>query len=112
MFNDPSRNDILEKSKDLPVWDHLKSRKALGPDLVPPVLLKVDIDWQLLINCTLFTEVDGTEIISDQATVAPIYKEEARNNLANYCPISPLSAFGKLYASYLQLKLANWTRTT
>ena len=82
----------------------VNTKKATGPDNIPPKLVKLSanvIDSHLcnIINKGLqnFSFPDAAKKI---ASVRPIYKKKCRNTIENYRPVSILNNFSKIYEIY------------
>ena len=86
----------------------VNTKKATGPDNVPPKLIKLStnvIDSHLfnIINKSLQNSSfpDAAKI----ASVRPIYKKKCRNTTENYKPVSVLNTFSKVYERYIHNSL-------
>ena len=116
---------ILEIRKNLKMTENLKIskaevsdinkllkniniKKATGPDVIPPKLVKLSaniVDSHLcnIINKDLESNPfsDGAKIASVRAT----YKKKFRHQVDNYKPVSILNAFSKIYERYIHNSL-------
>ena len=105
---DFSINDIIKTIDSIPRYS------AMGPDRVPPILLKeckqelapaLQIMWR--------KSLDSGEIpkIYLQQSIIPIYKKSGRAMAANYRPISLTSQIIKLFERMLRVKLVEHLET-
>ena len=78
----------------------VNTKKATGPDIIPPKLVKVSanvIDSHL---CNIINKGLQNSSFPDAAKIAsvrPIYKKNCRNTIKDYRPVSVLNTFSKIY---------------
>ena len=82
----------------------VNTKKATGPDNIPPKLVKLSanvIDSHL---CNIINKGLQNSSFPDAAKIAsvrPIYKKKCRNTIENYRPVSILNTFSKIYERYI-----------
>lgn len=86
----------------------INTKKATGPDTLPPKLLRmsanvVDSHFCNVVNkdLSIFSYADDAKV----ASVNPQYKKKSRNEIENYRPVSILNAFSKIYERYIHNQL-------
>ena len=86
----------------------VNTKKATGPDNIPPKLVKLSanvIDSHL---CNIINKGPQNSSFPDAAKIAlvrPIYKKKCRNTIENYRPVSVLNTFSKIYERYIHNSL-------
>ena len=84
------------------------TKKATGPDNIPPKLVKLSanvIDSHL---CNIINKALQNSSFPDAAKIAsvrPIYKKKCRNTIENFRPVSVLNTFSKIYERYIHNSL-------
>ena len=82
----------------------VNTKKATGPDNIPPKLVKLSanvIDSHL---CNIINKGLQNSSFPDAAKIAsvrPIYKKKCRNTIENYRRVSILNTFSKIYERYI-----------
>ena len=82
----------------------VNTKKATGPDNIPPKLVKLSanvIDSHL---CNIINKGLQNSSFPDaakMASVRPIYKKKCKNSIENYRPVSILNTFSEIYERYL-----------
>ena len=83
----------------------VNTKKATGPDNIPPKLSANVIDSHL---CNIINKDLQDSSFPDAAKIAsvrPIYKKKCRNTIENYRPVSVLNTFSKIYERYIHNSL-------
>ena len=97
----PSCDDIVfTTSGIIKLLKGLKPHKAMGPDGLPPRILKDLAEELAPILTVLFQQIyDTGEAPQDwkDANVVPIYKKDNRHSTENYRPVSLTSVLSKVY---------------
>ena len=74
----------------------INTKKATGPDTIPPKLVKMSADIIDIHLCNIINKDVEKSSFSDGAKIAsvkPVYKNKSRNELENYRPVSILNVF-------------------
>ena len=87
---------------------YINIKKATGPDIIPPKLVKPSANTVNSHLCNIINKDIESNSFSDGAKIAsaiPIYKEKSRHQVENYRPVSILNAFSKIYERYIHNSL-------
>lgn len=98
----------VSKSELLRALKNLNTRSAVGPDGIPPYLVKdcaVLFIEPLLHLFNLSIETATYPKAWKISRVTPIHKGGDRSDVSNYRPIAVLSVFGKLYETILNARI-------
>ena len=82
----------------------VNTKKATGPDNIPPKLVKVSANVIDSYLCNIINKGLQNSSFPDAAKIAsvrPIYKKKCRNTIENYRPVSVLNTFSKIYERYI-----------
>lgn len=88
----------------------LKPKKAAGPDMIPPYILKGCADWlrkPLLHIFNLALQNATFPNLWKESLVIPLHKSGPKSSVNNYRPIALLSSPAKLFEQILYSKLFN-----
>ena len=95
------------------IINSLKNKKS-NPHEIPVSILKGNKDEMALPLSILFNQSINTGKFPQclkHATVIPIYKKGAKDNIGNYRPISLLSVFSKIFEKLMKKYLNNYLET-
>ena len=86
----------------------LKTKKSRRTNAVETVFIKYanPIISKFLSDMFNICLSEGTYLdLLKSAEVVPIFKKEERNKMTNYCPISPLSQFNKIFEKVMYMRI-------
>ena len=108
----PILDDNIQPQEVLECVQKLKTRKAAGPDGIPPGILKQITDEWILVFTHLFNCIlNGNYPVAwTEAKVFTIYKKGNPEDPGNYRGISIMSAIAKLYDMVLNQRFNLWYR--
>ena len=78
----------------------LNSKKATGPDKIPPKLIKLAANIIACHICNILNQSISSSVLPEEveiANVRPVYKKGKREKIKNYRPGSVLSSFLKIF---------------
>ena len=82
----------------------LNTKKATGPDSIPPKIVKLSanvIDAHLCNIINMSIETSSFPDDAKLASVVPIYKKKCRQKMENYRPVSILNCFSKIFERFI-----------
>ena len=91
----------------------MKSKKAAGPDDIPPNMIKQTVNEIVQPLEIIFNDSFNSAVYPDHfklARVIPLHKKSEKTILSNYRPISLLSCFGKLLEKLMHKRLYSFLK--
>ena len=86
----------------------LNSKKATGPNKIPPKLVKLAANIIDCHICNILNQSISSSKFPEQSRIAnvrPIYEKDKREEIKNYRPVSVLSSFSRNYEKIIQESL-------
>ena len=111
--NRPATQDLsLKETNPLEVKETLmkiKSHKATGSDLIPPLAVKQSAEVLCYPLCTLINHIFDNGKIPQQrklGEVTPVYKKDCRLDKSNYRPITILPSLSKVFETIVHSRIS------